>query len=200
MKLAFAFVAAFLSISAFAQDTCDLRVRKLQERLAETNAELRMCQTNQGGGRELEMLRRENQQLAETNRMLQRRIDQLEGRDNAQYICSAACVSSSGGLDLRYMGSATAFNQAEADYLSKQDLSKKFSCNFGARTYKCDMMMSEVPRNFCTAACVSSSGSADERYIAGARGRSLVEAEILAYQELKKTYSCNFGMTVVNCN
>lgn len=200
MKFTVLLALSLFSASTFAQDTCSLRIEKLREKLAEVSNELRMCQSSQPDRGEVEYLRRENNRLQDLNVVLQMRIDELEGRGREQYFCSAGCVSVSGIVDTRYLMEAEAPTQLEADLLAKKAVQGKYSCNYGIKTYKCEVIRSEIQRNFCTAACVSVSGTPDERYSGGARGRNQLEAEILAIKDVKKNYNCNYGIKVISCN
>jgi hypothetical protein len=200
MKFLLLIILASLSFSTFAQDRCEMRVERLRERLAEVTSQLRACQSVNPDRRELEYLRNENFRLAETNRQLQLRIDELEGRGIEEYFCSASCVSYSGAIDNRFLMTATAYTELEADLLAKQEVQKKYSCNYGVKTYKCESIRTDIRKNFCTAACASYSGAADERYMVGARGRNVVEAEVLAVKAVQSKYSCNNGIKIINCN
>jgi hypothetical protein len=188
------------SISAFSQDSCDLRVRQLRERLADAREQLRICESGNSGRGEVEQLRNENLRLRELNRRLQQRLEQYEGRpSDAQFYCSAGCISVSGTIDNRYITSGTAYTELEADMLAKQSTQRAYSCNYGVKTYKCEPMFATEPRNFCTAACISVSGTPDQRYLVGARGRNVTEAEVTALQEVQKKYSCNYGVRIIEC-
>lgn len=173
MKSAFIFALALFSSLSFAQDRCEMRVQKLQEKIAE---------------------------LSEENLRLQRRINELEERNRAQFLCSASCVNQNGVLDIRYLMTAIARTQADADLIAKREVQRKYSCNFGIHKYKCEVVRTEIERNFCRAACTDQNGVPEERYIAGGRGRNQTEAEVHAIQEVQKTYSCNFGIKIISCN
>lgn len=200
MKLFFVMVLSAMSFSSFAQDRCEMRVARLQERLAEVSAQLRACESSNPNRGEIEYLRSENYRLTETNRLLKLRIDELEGRTHEKFFCSASCVSYNGTIDNRYLMTATAWTQLEADLLAKQEVQKKYSCNYGVKTYKCEAVRTDLQRSFCTAACASYNGTPDERYMAGARGRNPVEAEVLAIKEVQSKFSCNYGIKIISCN
>jgi cell division protein FtsB len=200
MKLALILALAIFSSMSFAQDRCEMRVQKLQERIQDLTSQLRSCQMGNQQSNELDFLRRENARLTDENFRLQQRIDVLEGRGREQFFCSAACVNYSGTIDNRYLMTATAMTQLEADLLAKKEVQKKYSCNYGIQTYKCEAMRTDVQKNFCTAACQDYSGNPDQRYMAGARGRNAAEAEVLAIQEVQKSYSCNYGIKIISCN
>lgn len=202
MKKTFiALVLVGSSFQAFAQDRCELRVQKLQEKISEISNQLSICQSNGGGSSaELNYLRNENIRLTDTNRALQLRIDQLEGRGYEQFFCSAACIDSYGRIDNRYMATATAYTQLEADMLAKQATQKAYGCNYGVKAYKCESFTSDRQAAFCTAGCVDSYGRVDERYSTGSRGRNRLEAEILALKETQSQHECNYGVKIISCN
>lgn len=200
MKLAIVLVLSTFSLSSFAQSTCEMRVEKLREKLSQVSEELRMCQLGNTNSSEIQYLRTENYRLQEANRVLQLRIDELEGRGFEQYFCSASCVNYNGSIDNRYISSATAPTQVEADLVAKQQTQKKYSCNYGVKTYKCEVYRGDLQRNFCTAACVNYNGTPDERFAAGARGRNVTEAEVLAIKEVQSKFQCNYGIKVMQCN
>lgn len=200
-----AIIALAASFQAFGQDSlmrCQARSEKLQERVTDLNRQLSQCERNNGGGNSSEvfMLRNENARLSQENRLLQIRIDQLEGRGYEQFLCVAGCKDLYGKIDTRYMSSATAYSQLEADMLAKQNTQKTFSCNYGVNTYKCESFTSEIQSAFCTAGCVDLYGKVDERYAGGARGRNRLEAEISALKDVQKQHSCNYGVKVIACN
>ncbi len=200
MKLLVILLTLMFCLPAFSQDSCQIRVQQLRERLADVSARLRACEASNPDRGELEYLRNENFRLREANRRLQRRIDELEGNyPSNEFFCAAGCISYNSIIDTRYLMTATAFTELEADLLAKQATQQAYSCNFGVQTYKCEPMRSSEARSFCTAACVTSSGIPDERYLVGARGRNVTEAEVNALKDTHAKYSCNFGVKIVSC-
>lgn len=200
MKLALILALAIFSMSSFAQDRCEMRIQKLQERIAELQSQLRSCQMGNPDRGELERLRSENYYLAEQNRLLQQRIDELEGRGRESFFCAAGCININGIVDNRYLASASAWTHLEADMLAKQEVNKKYQCNYGVKTYKCEAVKTDLQRSFCTAACVNVNGTPDERYMAGGRGRNATEAEVNALKEVQAKWTCNYGIKVIACN
>lgn len=207
MKYVIALSFMALSLSAFAQSDaltqCRARVDRLRLQVQDLTARVNACEL--GGGSEypgeVAYLRSENLRLKEQNRLLQIRIDELEGNGSYErFFCTAGCVDVNSRVDIRYMESGTAYTQLEADLLAKQTVQKTYTCNFGLKSYKCEPFTSDAQMSFCTAGCADINGRADERYSAGGRGRNKTEAEFLAIKELKKTYTCNFGVKVIACN
>jgi hypothetical protein len=200
MKIVLLVFLAFFSMTTFAQDRCEMRIQKLQERIADLSSQLRYCQIGNPDYREIERLRSENFYLAEQNRLLQLRIDELEGRGRESFYCSAGCVNTAGMVDVRYLAGASALTQLEADLLAKEEVNKKYSCNFGMKTYKCGPLRTDIHQNFCTAACTNSAGVPDQRFTAGGRGRNMLEAEVEAIKQVQSRWQCNFGIKVIACN
>ena len=198
------FVALVLmstSFQAFSQDRCELRVQKLQEKISENNNQLAICQSNGGGSSsEVTFLRNENARLIADNQALQVRINQLEGRGYEQFLCAAGCVDAYGKIDTRYMTTGLAYTQLEADMNEKKETQKKYSCNYGVKTYQCESFSSDRQVSYCAAGCVDAYGKVDERYSNGARGRNRLEAEILALKEVQNQYKCNYGVKIISCN
>lgn len=199
MKLALAITLTTISMSSFAQDRCQMRVQKLQERVDQLQTQLRYCESSNPGRQEIELLRQENYRLADQNRVLQERIDRLEGRGHRQVICASSCTDYLGNVDLKYIQMGIAYTQTEADLLSKQNVSAKYNCTYGIKSYRCEDSHSEIKRNFCTTACTDYLGNADQRYMVGGRGRNKLEAEVESMKELRAKYNCTYGVKVVSC-
>ncbi|MFP5386475.1 MAG: hypothetical protein ACLGHN_10380 [Bacteriovoracia bacterium] len=207
MKFLLMGILLFSSVSAFAQSdalrSCLREKNQLRIQLDITVQKLNACEMNGGGNSgELEYLRSENFRLNELNRALQARIDILEGNnpDAEKFFCYSGCTNSYGSIDSRYIESGVGYSKLEAEYHSKQNTQETYSCNYGVKTSKCEPFRTEVKKVFCTAACINSYGSTDDRYSAGVSGRSVVEAEFLAMKAAHKKHSCNYGVKVITCN
>lgn len=194
---------------------CIKRLENARERVRDLQSRLQSCELRGTDSRELDFLRSENARLnsevdrmrsdnlrvMDENRELRRQIDDLLGRNRVDsFICSASCTDRFGSVDLRYLALGTGFFEAEADVNAKREVQSQYSCNFGVKLVKCEQVTSEVPRNYCVAACTDRFGSLDERYSIGERGRNLVEAETLALKAAQKKFSCNFGVKIKTCN
>jgi hypothetical protein len=73
-------------------------------------------------------------------------------------------------VDERYLASVSGLTRLEADLLARQEVNKKYSCNFGVKIYKCGPLVTDLQRKFSTAGCTNSLGTPDERFAAGAKG------------------------------
>lgn len=210
MKTIIFAMLALLSVQAFAQRNDRYSSRELTQCLEtvkrlENRIDLMTRQCDQRGPSrndvELNNLRRENQRLAEENRNLQYQIDDLLGRNQVrEFICVAGCTYSSGTIDTKYQQSATAATQLEAEFLAKKATQSKYSCSYSTKVSKCEEILSNRQDVFCSVACTYSSGAADEKYSAGARGRNATEAQINASVDLMKNYSCSYGVKVIGCS
>ncbi len=200
MKFFLTLIMVSSSLTAFSQDSCELRLRQVRDRLADAREQLRICESASSGRGELAQLRSENSRLRDVNRQLQQRLEQYEGSpSDSQIYCSAGCISVHGSVDTRFLASSTAYTELEADMLAKQAIQRTYTCSYGVRTYKCEPLIASEPRNFCTAACTSAAGNPDDRFIVGARGRNATEAEVNALQEVKKKYTCSYGIRIIEC-
>ena len=86
--------------------------------------------------------------------------------------------------------------EVEADVNAKREVQFAYSCNYGVKTVKCEKVTSEVPQNFCIAACPDRYGSLAEGYSVGECGRNLVEAGTLALKATQKKFTCNYGVKI----
>lgn len=195
---------------------CIKRLENARERVRDLQSRLQSCELRGTDSRELDFLRSENVRLnqevdrmrsdnlaiMDENRELRRQIDDLLGRGRTQgFICSAACTDRYGAVDLRYLSLGTGMFEAEADVNAKREVQNAYSCNYGVKLVKkCEVMTSEIPQNFCVAACTDRYGALDERYSVGERGRNLIEAETLALKAAQKKFSCNYGVKIKTCN
>lgn len=116
-------------------------------------------------------------------------------RDSA-YFCVAGCIKSNGDIDRRYLGSAQADFEAQAQQLARENLRKSYNCSYGVKVQRCDRV--DYQDHFSSVACTKSTGRADTRYQGGGKGNSQLESEFMAYLDLKKSYNCSYGNVLVN--
>lgn len=115
----------------------------------------------------------------------------------AVYDASAACVSSTGSPDLRYIADGQGSSLLEAETNARISVQATDSCNFSIA----DIQSSEGLRTtYCTAACVDSTGTADESYSLGEQGRDQTQAMVNALSAVQSNYSCNFGVVITGCD
>lgn len=193
-------------------------MRKLKRELRETREELRMCRltsTPTPDFGEAARLRRElhqakedlrlaqsdNQFLRNSNDNLRNRLEQCEGSNlpSGNFFCTASCKRSNGAPDLSYLGSGEANYELQAQNLAVQSVKSKYNCNYGIVNVECSIQGFE-PVKYCVAGCKRSNGDVDLSYSKGASGRSETEAKYNALKEVKKSYSCNYGMKISQCN
>ncbi len=201
MKFFFTLILLSSSLTAFSQNSCESRLSQARQRLADAREQLRICESGSSGRGEVEQLRIENLRLRDLNRRLQQRLDQYEGGPtDSLYFCTAGCTFASGNIDNRFLIGTSGYTQLEADLSAKQSVQATYGCSYAPKTYKCESIFANAePRNFCTAACKTASGNADQRFIAGARGRNVTEAETTALQEVQKQYGCSYGPRIIDC-
>lgn len=193
-------------------------IKRLKRELRQTREELRMCRlTNtptpdfgenarlrrelQQAREDLRLTQSDNQFLRDSNNDLRDRLDQCEGSNlpTGNVFCTASCKTSSGAPNLSYLGSGEARFELEAQNLAVQDVRSKYSCSWGIVNVECSPQGYE-PVKYCVAGCKTSSGSVNLSYTKGASGRSEAEAKFNALKEVKKSYSCSWGMKVSRCN
>lgn len=198
-------------------------VQRLKRELRQTREELRLCRqmpapTPDYGEtarlrRELEQARQDlrlaqddNRFLRQSNDDLRVRLTECEGQNppypnNNGYFCTSSCVKSDRSTpDLRYLGGAEAMFELEAQNLATQEVRSNFSCNYGIVNVECGQQSFDNA-NYCVAGCVNSDRvTVDMRYTKGASGRSATEAGYKAMKDVKKSFSCNYGIKIQNCN
>lgn len=202
--------------------TCESNAQNINQVIAENR---KLEQQNENLKQQLSNLaadranfERQIQQLQMENSQLQKEIQVLRSRPTPQpqpnpypypqpqpqpvgkVLCSASCVSSTGTPDLRYIMTGEGYSQSEANLKATQAVQGKYRCNYGVKVIKCENVNTEYSGEFCSAACVSASGSIDNRYAAGANGRNRTEAEAKALTAAQSQYSCNYGVKVMSCN
>lgn len=144
-------------------------------------------------------LRERNQTLRQRNRRLRRELDNLRGNGrDGQYFCYAGCTDFSGKVDMKLLASGLGVFELEAQNNALSNAQNSYSCNFGVKNVKCEMQ-GQTERHYCVAACTDFSGRADDRYIAGAQGKSETEARYNALKKAHDENSCTFGVAVSNC-
>lgn len=195
-------------------------MRRLKRELRQTREELRLCRQTvptpdfgetarlrrelKQARQDLRLAQDDNRFLRNSNDDLRIRLEECEGQNppypnNNGYFCSAACTSSNGKVDLRYMGGAEAMFELEAESQAISKTQSDYRCSWGVKKVSCAAQSFEAA-NYCVAACATSSGKPDLRYSKGASGRSVVEAEFNALKETQKAYKCSWGVKISNCN
>ncbi|MBK24083.1 MAG: hypothetical protein CME70_08800 [Halobacteriovorax sp.] len=194
--------------------------RRLRRELRQTREELRLCRQItptpdfgetarlrrelQQARQDLRLAQEDNRFLRQSNDDLRIRLEECEGQNppfpnNNGYFCSAACTTSNGKTDLRYLGGAEAMFELEAESQAISKTQSDYRCSWGVKKVSCQAQSFEAA-NYCVAACTKSNGQVDMRYSKGASGRSTVEAEYNALKETQKAYRCSWGVEVSNCN
>jgi hypothetical protein len=187
--------------------------RRLRRQLRKTERALLECQqANTGGGqfgetarlrRELKEANRRNEILVNENYNLQDRLLECESTNlppqSNEFFCTAACKTYSGKADMSYLGAATAYMELEAQNKAVQNVRKIHSCSYGVVNVSCAQQTFENA-NYCVAGCKTYNGNVDNSYTLGAYGKSQLEAGFNAINEVKKTFSCSYGVKVSNCN
>ena len=204
-----------IDINVGSLPVCIKRLADAREKVQDLRSRLQSCEMRGTDTREIDRLLEENRRLnfevdrmrsdnltiMEQNRELRRQIDDLLGRNNtSSFLCSAGCTDRFGSVDTKYLSLGSGQFEVEADVNAKREVQSAYSCNYGVKTVKCEKVTSEIPQNFCVAACTDRFGSLDERYSVGERGRNLVEAETLALKAAQKKFSCNYGVKIKSCN
>lgn len=204
MKLILTVILMVLATSAFAQRQNGCR-EDLQIALRE-NQDLRIrlakCEENNrhGDREEVQRLRREIADLRQENRALRDELDRLRNPPRYEaFICAASCTDMYGNATFMHSKLGSGSIQAEAEQNSRANLQAALSCTYGLKVRGCEQVR-PGSRKYCTVACTDMYGNANERYTAGAYGRNTVEAEVLALEELKKNYTCNYNVKVISCN
>lgn len=198
---------------------CLKQLNNANFQITSLQSELRTCQTSRPGsgpvGREdaniREELKRERQQnfeLSQTIQGLQRenselryRIQQLERYSNdgygnghqqsSGYFVVAGCVTGTGEVDLRYAGSAESSRRLEAESLAIEAVKRKYNCGRGVGIHKTEeIRTSNNEARYCRAACSDASGNAVTQYMKAGTGRNILEAQLSAVENVKKSYTC----------
>lgn len=193
---------------------CLKTLNNAEYKIVTLEEQLRRCDGN-GSSSEVQRLREENSRLSydisnlqstnyrlqDENRELRRQLEMSRPTPpQAMEVFSyAACTDSKGKADTRYISSATAAFRLEAEAGALKAVHAKYTCNFGATVVETAPVLSSQEINFCTAACISSTGIADNRYSIGGRGRSISEAKFNALKATHAKYTCNYGVEVTAC-
>ncbi len=173
--------------------------RRDSGRLAEDNSKL--SQENLRLSSDTRRLADENFSLSRQVEDLRRQLDDMRNppRPARGFYSYAACKSSNGLSDMRYISSAMGMFPIESESNAQIQTNKDFSCNYGTSVIKTEEIRSTVENNYCVAGCVASNGTIDTKYIVGARGRNQAEAEFKALKETQTKYSCNYGTKIQVC-
>lgn len=227
MKSLIVLATLMISAQSFAQDSCEKRLMRAESRLVDLRDRLATCEANAGRNTDIivenrkleqkvQILTQQNNNLLAENAQLRREIEDMRNRPMPQpnpypypnpnpaptgkILCSAACTTSSGIIDLKYLMTGEGYTQTQAHLNATQTTQSKYSCYYGVKVVNCEPIYSEVPTNFCSAACTSSSGVIDTKYSSGAEGRNRVEAEAKALKATQSKYSCYYGVKIISCD
>ncbi|MGZ3790274.1 MAG: hypothetical protein ACXVLQ_17205 [Bacteriovorax sp.] len=130
---------------------------------------------------------------------LKRQLDDLRGPRTLGFFSYAGCKSYNGSVDTKYLSSATGMFPIESESNAQIQTAKDYSCTYGIGVVKTEEIKSSNEANYCVAGCADYTGKVDTKYIIGARGRNLAEAEYNSMKEVSKKYSCTYGIKIQAC-
>lgn len=153
-----------------------------QTSLQSTETQLRQCQlTNTGGNGNGAENRRLRKQLRRTEAQLQQCLSNNTGGGNH--------------------GEVARLRRELKEARRKNEVLRNENFDLQDRLLECESTNNPPPANdyFCTAACKTYSGKADMSYLGAGVAYFELEAQTAAVQDVRKKYSCSYGITNVEC-
>lgn len=193
---------------------CLKTLNNAEFKIIELQEQLRRCSGNGSNNGDIQRLREENSRLSydnsnlsstnyrlqEENRDLRRQLDMSRPPQQATEVFSyAACTNSKGKADLRYVASGSASFRLEAEANALKAVQSKYGCSYAAVIVESAPVFSTQEVNYCTAACLNSTGVPDNRYSVGARGRNIIEAKFNVLKATQSKFGCSYGVEVQAC-